>query len=137
MGTKKRPYWRIVATDSRMARDGRFIEILGHYNPMVDPAQIKVDEDRVCHWLNKGALPSQRVGQILRKLGIMERWRLLRTGITIQELEAKIAERRLKQPKAAEGREKKKSSKKKAARAASAATSTEEAPASREDEAKA
>jgi small subunit ribosomal protein S16 len=138
MGTKKRPYWRIVATDSRMARDGRFIEILGQYNPMVEPAHIKVDEDRIYYWLDKGALPSERVGQLLRKLGFMERWRLMRTGITIQELETKIAERRLKQPKAVEGKEKKKRpGKKKAAKAAAAAKSAEEASAAKEDEKKA
>jgi len=138
MGTKKRPFWRIVATDSRMARDGRFIEILGHYNPMVEPPQIKVDEDRVYDWLDKGALPSERVGQLLRKLGYMERWRLMRKGITVQDLDAKIAERRVKQPKAVEGKEKKKKTgKRKVAKAAAAAKAAEEASAAKETEKKA
>jgi len=128
MGTKKRAFWRIVAIDSRMARDGRFIEILGYYNPMVEPPQIKVDDDRIYYWLNKGALPSEKVGQLLRKLGLMERWRLMRTGITIQELDAKIAERRLKQPKLIEGKEKKKRPSKKKAAKAAAAKSEEPAP---------
>ncbi len=137
MGTKKRPFWRIVATDSRMARDGRFIEILGHYNPMVEPPQIKVDEDRVYHWLDRGALPSERVAQLLRKLGFMERWRLARTGITIQEVDAKIAERRAKQPKAIEGKEKKKKpGKRKVAKAAAAAKTAEEASSAKEAEKK-
>jgi small subunit ribosomal protein S16 len=115
MGTKKRPFWRIVAIDTRGARDGRFIEIVGYYNPMVNPAEIKVDEDRVYHWLNNGALPSEKVGQLLRKLGLMERWRLLREGVKIHELDAKVAERRLKQPKPAVDREKKKKPGKKGA----------------------
>jgi len=122
MGTKKRPFWRIVAIDTRSSRDGRFIDIVGHYNPMVDPADLKVDEDKVYHWLDNGALPSPKVEQLLRKLGLMERWRLLRGGVTIQELDAKIAERRLKQPKRVEGKEKKQQpGKKKAAKAKAAA----------------
>jgi small subunit ribosomal protein S16 len=126
MGTKKRPFWRIVAIDSRNSRDGRFIEILGYYNPMVEPPQIKMDDDRVYHWLNEGALPSENVRTLLKKLGLMERWRLMRTGITIQELETKIMERRAKQPKAVENKEKKKRpGKKKAAKAAAAAKEAE------------
>jgi small subunit ribosomal protein S16 len=129
MGTKKRPFWRIVAIDSRSSRDGRFIEILGHYNPMVEPPELKVDDDRIYYWLDQGALPSEKVGILLKKLGLIERWRLMRTGATIQEVDTKIAERRLKQPKAAVGKEKKKRpGKKKAAKAAAAAKAAEAAP---------
>ena len=129
MGTKKRPFWRIVSIDSRNARDGRFIEILGHYNPMVEPPQIKMDDDRIYYWLDQGALASEKVGVLLKKLGLMERWRLLRAGVAIPDLDAAIAERRLKQPKAAEGKEKKKRpGKKKAAKAAAAAKAAEAAP---------
>ena len=129
MGTKKRPFWRIVAIDSRSSRDGRFIEILGHYNPMVEPPELKVDDDRIYYWLDQGALPSEKVGILLKKLGLIERWRLMRTGVTIQEVDTKIAERRLKQPKAVEGKEKKKRpGKKKAAKAAAAAKAAEAAP---------
>jgi small subunit ribosomal protein S16 len=128
MGTKKRPFWRIVAIDTRSSRDGRFIDIIGHYNPMVDPAELKVDEDKVYHWLDNGALPSPKVGQLLRKLGLMERWRLLRAGVKIQELDGKIAERRLKQPKRVEGKQKKaRPGKKKAAKAAAAREAKPEA----------
>jgi small subunit ribosomal protein S16 len=134
MGTKKRPFWRIVAIDSRMARDGRFIEILGHYNPMVEPPVIKVDDDRIYHWLDKGALPSGKVEQILRKLGLMERWRLMRAGVTtIEEIDTKIAERRLKQPKAVEGKQKKQRPGKKKTAKAAAAKAAEEAAAPKEE----
>ena len=126
MGTKKRPFWRIVAIDSRSSRDGRFIEILGHYNPMVEPPELKVDDDRIYYWLDQGALPSEKVGILLKKLGLTERWRLMRAGATIQEVDTKIAERRLKQPKAVEGKEKKqRPGKKKAAKAAAAAKAAE------------
>jgi small subunit ribosomal protein S16 len=129
MGTKKRPFWRIVAIDSRSSRDGRFIEILGHYNPMVEPPEVKVDDDRIYYWLDQGALPSEKVGILLKKLGLTERWRLMRAGTTIQEVDAKIAERRLKQPKAVEGKEKKqRPGKKKAAKAAAAAKAAEAPP---------
>ena len=129
MGTKKRPFWRIVAIDSRSARDGRFIEILGHYNPMVEPPQIKMDDDRIYYWLDQGALPSEKVGILLKKLGLTERWRLLRAGVAIPDLDATIAERRLKQPKAVEGKEKKKRpGKRKAAKAAAAAKAAEAPP---------
>lgn len=129
MGTKKRPFWRIVAIDTRNARDGRFIDIVGHYNPMVDPAEIAFDEDKVYHWLDKGALPSEKVERLLRKLGLMERWRLLKGGVKIQELDAAIAERRLKQPKRAEGKEKKqRPGKKKAAKLAAAKAAEEKPP---------
>ncbi len=128
MGTKKRPFWRIVAIDTRMSRDGRFIEILGHYNPMVEPPVIKVDDDRIYHWLDRGALPSPKVGLLLKKLGLTERWRMLRAGVSIQELDAKIAEKRAKQPKRVEGKEKKKRPGKRAKAAAEKAAAEAAAP---------
>ncbi len=128
MGTKKRPFWRIVAIDTRSARDGRFIDIVGYYNPMVDPAELKVDEDKVYRWLDNGALPTPKVEQLLRKLGLMERWRMLRAGVTIQDLDAKIAEKRVKQPKRVEGKEKKKRPVKRARAAAEKAAAEASAP---------
>lgn len=121
MGTKKRPFYRVVAIDTRMARDGRFIDILGHYNPMVDPPQIKMDDDKVYYWLKNGAVPSEKVRELFRKLGLMEKWSLVKKGIAIADLEAKVEERRAKQPRPVADREKKKKpSKKKAAKAAAA-----------------
>lgn len=74
-GTKKRPYYRVVVADSRSPRDGRFIERIGNYNPMLnkdDPNRVMIDEDRVRHWLGVGALPSDRVAKFLAQLGVME-----------------------------------------------------------------
>lgn len=140
MGTKKRPFWRIVAIDSRMARDGRFIDIVGYYNPMVEPPQIKMDDDKVYYWLGNGAIPSEKVRQLFRKLGLMEKWQLMKKGVQIHELDAKLAEHKAKQPKAVEGKEKKKRpGKRKVAKAAAekAAAAKSETAAPHEGEAKA
>ena len=69
-GAKKRPFYRMVAADSRRQRDGRFLEILGHYNPIVQPFELVVHKDRVEAWLSKGAQPSEQVASLLRPLGI-------------------------------------------------------------------
>ncbi len=74
MGAKKRPYYRIVAADSRSPRDGRFIEIVGTYNPITEPAEVKVDEEIALKWLNNGAIPTDTVRDLLRKQGIMEKF---------------------------------------------------------------
>ena len=74
-GAKKRPFYRIVVTDSRNPRDGRFIERLGHYNPMVakdDPERVRLDEDKIKEWLSKGAKPSDRVARFLGEANIIE-----------------------------------------------------------------
>jgi len=75
-GAKKRPYYRIVAADSRSARDGKYLEQIGTYNPLLakdDPARVKLDEDRARHWLGVGAQPSDRVARFLDAAGIRER----------------------------------------------------------------
>src|SRR6476620_1608049 len=75
-GSKKRPYYRIVVADSRNARDGRFIEKVGTYNPLLakdSPERVKLDTDRISHWLSVGAQPSDRVLRFLDAAGIKER----------------------------------------------------------------
>jgi len=66
-GSKKKPFYRIVAADSEAPRDGSFLEVLGTYDPMVDPAAIELKKDRVDYWLGKGAEPTGTVRQILKK----------------------------------------------------------------------
>jgi len=66
-GSKKKPFYRIVAADSEAPRDGSFLEVLGTYDPMVDPAAIELKKDRVDYWLEKGAEPTGTVRQILKK----------------------------------------------------------------------
>ena len=68
-GSKKKPYYRVVAADSESPRDGRFLDILGFYNPMKDPAEVDLDHDKVNKWLESGALASESVKAILKKEG--------------------------------------------------------------------
>ena len=74
IGRHKDPFYRIVAADSRAPRDGRFIEILGFYNPRSNPAEIKLDEENILKWLNNGAQPTETVRSILSKEGIMKKF---------------------------------------------------------------
>jgi len=69
-GAKKRPFYRMVAADSRRQRDGRFLEILGHYNPLSQPYELMVHKDRVEKWIERGAQPSDQAASLLRSLGI-------------------------------------------------------------------
>lgn len=71
LGRKKRPFYRIVVADSKARRDGNFIEILGYYNPMPNPAEIKIDAEKAADWLQKGAQPTDTVKNILSKEGIL------------------------------------------------------------------
>ena len=73
-GSKKAPFYRIVVTDSRNPRDGRFIEIVGTYNPLTNPATIKFDEEKVLNWLSKGAKPTDTVKSLLSKEGIIAKF---------------------------------------------------------------
>ena len=70
MGGNQRPFYRLVVADSRNPREGRFLERLGDYNPMVQKDKVKLKPDRIVHWLGQGAVPSQRVSQLLRSQGI-------------------------------------------------------------------
>lgn len=67
MGTKKKPFYRIVAADSRRARDGRYIEAVGTYDPLKEPAEVTLKEDRVIEWLGNGAQPTQTVRNLLKQ----------------------------------------------------------------------
>jgi len=68
MGSKKRPFYRVVATNSGSRRDGRPLEFLGHYNPMTNPATVKIDQEKVKKWLDMGAEPSDTVRNLLKSL---------------------------------------------------------------------
>ena len=80
MGAKKAPFYRIVAADSRAPRDGRFIELLGTYNPCTDPAQVTIKEEEVLKWLNNGAQPSDTVKNLLSKEGIIKKFADSKSG---------------------------------------------------------
>lgn len=74
MGAKKVPFYRLVVADSRSPRDGRFIEEIGYYNPVSQPAQVKIDEEKALKWLKNGAQPSDTVRSLLSRAGIMKRY---------------------------------------------------------------
>jgi small subunit ribosomal protein S16 len=94
VGAKKQPSYRLVATDREMPRDGRFLEILGNYNPRTEPATIHLEEDRIFDWISKGAQPSESVMKIFKVAGTMERFARYKAGEDVQVLvaEAKAAE---------------------------------------------
>ena len=80
MGAKKSPFYRIVVADSRSPRDGRFIETVGTYNPVANPAEVKIDEELTLQWLQNGAKPSDTVRNLLSKEGIMEKFHNAKQG---------------------------------------------------------
>ncbi len=70
MGAKKAPFYRVVVADSRSPRDGRFIEEIGYYNPITEPAEIKIDEEKATKWINNGAQPTDVVKRLLNTVGL-------------------------------------------------------------------
>ena len=74
LGSKKKPFYRIVAADSRVARDGKFIELVGTYNPVSEPAEVKINEEVALKWLSNGAQPTDTVRDLLSKNGVMKKF---------------------------------------------------------------
>jgi len=72
IGAKKKPFYRVVVADSRYPRDGRFIEELGTYNPLVNPMEVKIDTEKATKWLKCGAQPTDTVKSILKKAGVIQ-----------------------------------------------------------------
>ena len=72
MGAKKKPSYRIVVADARSKRDGRFVEIVGHYSPMTEPSTIVINNDRARYWLSQGAQPTERVAKLLKIRGVTD-----------------------------------------------------------------
>ncbi len=86
MGAKKRPFYRIVAIDSRKARDGKFVDVLGWYNPIEKPAKLKFDEEKIYHHLDQGAILSDTVASIFRQTGLMEKYNKAKNGEDVSEI---------------------------------------------------
>lgn len=91
MGTRGKPFYRIVVADGRSPRDGRFIEILGHYDPRTEPPTLKINEEQALHWLNRGAQPSDTVEALLKKENIFQKF-LSSKGKPAKESSAPVAE---------------------------------------------
>jgi small subunit ribosomal protein S16 len=90
IGKRHFPVYKIVAANSRSPRDGRFIEAVGLYNPNSEPAEITLKEERVMHWLSKGALPTETVRSLLRREGLIMKYRLMKAKIDEEGITAKM-----------------------------------------------
>ena len=89
MGKKKQPFYRIVAADSRRARDGKFLETIGTYNPITKPAEVNFDETRMSVWLDQGAVPSDTVNSLLTQVGFTEKYLRAKKGEDVSEVTIK------------------------------------------------
>jgi len=87
-GKKKQPFYRIIAIDSRSSRDSSYLDKIGHYNPIVVPAEIVIDRKKALKWLNSGAIPSDTVRSLFRRQGVLLEWNLIKAGAD----DAKIAD---------------------------------------------
>jgi len=78
VGAKKQPSYRLVVADARAPRDGAFISIIGHYNPLTDPETVVIDEEKALNWLKQGAQPTPTVARLLSKAGIIEKFKTIK-----------------------------------------------------------
>ena len=95
LGRKKRPFYRIVAVDSKQRRDGAYLDKIGHYNPITHPPELVIDADKAIEWMNKGALPSDTVRNLFSKQGIMMRFDLLKKGASPEKIDEEMKKREL------------------------------------------
>ena len=140
MGKKKQPFYRIVAIDSRKARNGRFLETVGTYNPITNPAQVVVHEDLMTKWLNDGAIPSDTVASLMTQVGFTEKYHRAQKGEDVSSIELKteITERKKRTKKLQKAAVAQAEAEKKAAEEKEAAAKAEaEAAAAPAEEAKA
>jgi len=90
MGRKKKPFYRIVAIDTKSRRDGRYLDKIGYYDPLTKPATVNIDKEKVLGWLEKGATPSETVFNLLQKEGIALEWHLVRNKLSEQAKNVEI-----------------------------------------------
>jgi small subunit ribosomal protein S16 len=135
MGKKKQPFYRIVAIDSRVARDGKYLDNIGTYNPRMEPAAVQLDSERVTYWLSKGAKPSDTVRSLLRRQGLLMRLHLQKLGMdeaqiseAMKQWEAQQAERQKRQEALREQKKRQRKAKKETEAAAGGGESPAPAP---------
>ncbi len=104
VGLKHQPSYRIIAADKEAPRDGRFLEILGFYNPRTQPSTIEIKEDRLFDWMSKGAQPSESVVKLLKSTGAMERFNRFKAGEPVETLQAEAAAAKEKRDAAIAGK---------------------------------
>ena len=93
MGSTNRPFFRLVAIDSRMRRDGRSVAELGFYDPLKKPAVVQLQEEPILEWLRRGAEPSDTVRELLREHGVLQKFELMQGGVTAVDATQRVAER--------------------------------------------
>ncbi len=100
VGFRNQSSYRIVAADKESPRDGRFLEIIGFYNPRTEPSTLEIKEDRIYHWLSVGAKPSESVVQLFKQVGLLDRFERFKKGEAAEKLaeEAKVVYEKRKQP---------------------------------------
>jgi small subunit ribosomal protein S16 len=97
LGKKKQPFYRIVAADSRSPRDGKFIEVVGTYNPRTNPPEVLIKEDKAIKWLKNGAQPTDTVRSLFRKEGILLKYHLMRKKVEPEKIEEALQQFKAKQ----------------------------------------
>lgn len=90
MGKKKQPIYKVVAADARSPRDGKFLEAIGHYNPLTNPHSIEINEERANYWLNCGAQPTATVKSLLNQTGILLKRDLVKRGLSEDKIQAEV-----------------------------------------------
>lgn len=95
MGRKKKPFYRIVVSDSRSPRDGRFIESIGYYDPLPEPVDLKIDEKKALQWLNTGAIPSDTVKNLFSSKGIIIKFDMLKKGLPEDKINEELQKHEL------------------------------------------
>lgn len=98
-GAKKRPSYRLVIADARAPRDGAFVAIIGHYNPLTDPETIVIDEEKALHWLRQGAQPTATASRLLSKVGIIEKPKITKEKTEATEEKPKATKEKTKTAK--------------------------------------
>jgi small subunit ribosomal protein S16 len=97
LGKKKQPFYRIVAADSRSPRDGKFIEVVGTYNPRTNPPEVLIKEDKAIKWLKNGAQPTDTVRSLFRKEGILLKYHLMRKKVEPEKIEEALQQFKARQ----------------------------------------
>ena len=93
-GLRGQPSYRIVVADKESPRDGRFLEVVGFYNPRTEPATLEIKEDRIYDWMSRGALPTESVGQLFKTAGTLERFERFKKGEAVESLLAEAEKAR-------------------------------------------
>ncbi len=93
MGSRNAPFYRIVAVDSRLKRDGKYLDNIGHYDPKTEPFTLKIDTEKAIKWLSVGAQPSETVRSFFKRAGILQKWHEMRHAKTAPETAAEEGEK--------------------------------------------